>query len=456
MASIPGMRNLIIAAAVAVITSAGAVVVLMQPDDGPRKVTGTAAAAPGLAWSVAAATQGHASEEFRDPTAGTEYDSGSAGFIDAGDTLVAAIGVSNGGASLGDPMLVGIDAATGAVRWRTPAAHLGGCARVPIAGQLVCFTSPSAATPALIGYDIASGKLTQTPTNWTVFALAVIDNRLYLAEGDVESDDVRVHSGTLADPDANWSRGFAIGTTGDDLAADVLDVSHGQGLLTLGTHLAGFDLGTGAPTWTAGLSGCSSAAGTSGALVVRTNTDCAGHRVTGTDVLDRTGQVLAASDQQAAHNLSIDRPTDDTIPVLLADGAYDRHTGNLMWNSPDLVSADTGTATAILGDVALLRDAVAHNTTGLDMRTGQRLWQVDTERSGTPTAWDGHVVVLADATGLWAIDPKSGKQVWDIPFAAGNDTPGAITSDGQLTAHDNDRFTYAADRTMIALHPIEH
>ncbi|MFI9402422.1 PQQ-binding-like beta-propeller repeat protein [Nocardia sp. NPDC052316] len=465
MAPIPGLRNLLLAAAAAVITSAGAVYVLMQPADGTRKITGTVAAAPGLAWSVDAATTADgASAEFRDPVAGTEYDMGGAGFVDAGDTLVAVVGSSDGDMSLRNPTMVGIDADTGAVRWRTPAAHLGGCAPAPLGNHLVCFTGPSE-PPALVGYDIGSGKVTRTSLEWSVFALAADGNRLYLAEGDVESDDVRVHSGTLADPDAHWTRAFTMGTSWESLPADALDVTHGQGLFALGAGLAGFDLGTGAPTWTAELTGCSRTVRTNPALVLRIRTDCTGYRITGSDLIDRTGRVLATTDHEAAHSLSLDLPADDTVPVLLGDGAYDRRTGQLRWTSPDLVTqprtlqseygnATSGAAIAVLGDIALLRDDAAGTTTGLDMRTGNRLWQIATERSGTPNAWDGAVVVFADSNGLWAIDPKSGTTVWDIPFDAVTDVPDALSDGGRVTARGNGRYGYASARTLLGLRPL--
>ncbi|WP_280444386.1 hypothetical protein [Nocardia brasiliensis] len=56
MRSVPGLRGLILAAVAAVLTTAGAVYVLTQPADGVRKITGTAAAAPGLARYVPAPT----------------------------------------------------------------------------------------------------------------------------------------------------------------------------------------------------------------------------------------------------------------------------------------------------------------------------------------------------------------------------------------------------------------
>ncbi|WP_228538050.1 hypothetical protein [Nocardia sp. XZ_19_231] len=55
MRTIPGLRNLVLAAAAAVAATAGAVVVHVQPEDTTRKITGTADSAPGLAWSTSAA-----------------------------------------------------------------------------------------------------------------------------------------------------------------------------------------------------------------------------------------------------------------------------------------------------------------------------------------------------------------------------------------------------------------
>ncbi|WP_246002671.1 outer membrane protein assembly factor BamB family protein [Nocardia tenerifensis] len=455
------MRGLIVAAVAAVVTSAGAVLVLTQPVDDTRKITGTVAAAPGLAWSADATAGASARAEFRDPAAGTEFDDGGAGFVAAGDTLVTVVGASDGDTSLRGPMMVGIAADTGAVRWRTPAEHLGGCGRTPVNGKLVCYPAFSD-QPALIGYDIASGKVTRTPTNGRmIFALATTDEGVYVAEGDVESDDVRVRAGTLEDPDAHWSRAFAMGTTWDDLPWDALDVSHGQGLFTLGAQIAAFDLGTGEVTWTMDEQGCSRTTPIDGALVVRIARECSDRRDTAADLVDRTGKVVATTEHPVSQDLSIDRPADDTVPVLLADGARDRRTGRLVWTSPDLLTepngnAPTGTAIAVLGEVAVLNDAAAHTMTGLNMRTGQRLWRITTDRFHAAETWDGHVLVLSDVTGLWAIDPKSGATVWDIPFRAVRDDPEAFTGGGRLTSHGGGRYTYVGSHTMIGLRPLRH
>ncbi|GAB2665046.1 outer membrane protein assembly factor BamB family protein [Nocardia goodfellowii] len=462
MTTIPGLRNLVLAATAAVITTAGAVVVHLQPEDSTRKITGTADSAPGLAWSVSVAGYGRANAEFRDPRAGTEFDSGGAGFVEAGDTLVTVVGVPDDDMYLRDPVLVGIDAGTGAQRWQAPAADLSGCGPLPVDGRVVCFTSDR----ALVGYDVETGKVTRTPTDWYPFAIATLDDRVFVAEGDVESDDVRVHAGTLADPDAYWSKAFSMGTAWEDLPYDSLDVSHGQGVFSLGIDLAGFDLATGRSTWSATQDGCSDAGATSGALVVRTLIDCRGHKITGSTILDRTGRVIATTDSEVAQSLSIDLPTDDTIPVLLGDSAHDRRTGNRIWSSPDLiaaagetneynVNATTGTAVAVLGDVALLRDTHARTETGLDLRTGHRLWRSEATRSGTIQGWDGDRVIFSDSTGLWAVEARTGAIAWDIPFLAVDTDPDVFTEPSRLAVHGKGRYTYGSAHTMIGLRPLE-
>lgn len=459
------IRNLLVAATVAVVTVTGAVVTVVQAGgDGTRKITGTSDAAPGLGWSVdAAAMYGQAFAEFRDPRTGSEYDWGNPGFVAADDMLVSIVGVSHGGMSLTDPVMVGIDATDGEVRWQSPAEDLGGCAAAPVEGRLVCFTSPLAEDPALVGFDLRTGAVTRTSTDWMVFALAAHEDRLYVAEGNIEDDDVRLHAGTLADPDSLWSRPFAMGSIWEDDLTEALDVSHGQGVLTLGADVAGFDLASGRPTWTTRLEGCSRVAPSAGGVVVRFRTECDGHRITGSDALDRTGRVIATADSTVTQNLSFDRPTDEDVPLLLGDGAYDRRTGEPLWTSADLVAAlepneynantTRGTAVAVVGDVAILRGEGGANT-ALDLRTGERLWRHDDGHFGTIGATDGDLALTVGGEGIRAVDVRTGESPWDTPFLKIIDDPDALASNGMLAAPQPGRYVYASARTMIGLRPL--
>ncbi|MFC9993526.1 PQQ-binding-like beta-propeller repeat protein [Nocardia sp. NPDC127526] len=463
MTTTPGLRGLVFAAIAAVLTSAGAVAVLMQPADPLRKITGTNDAAPGLAWSVdATALLGAAAAEFRSPLHGTEFDFGDPGLIRAGATLVTVAGIADEDSSLRDATMFGIDADTGRTRWRAPAANLGGCAAVPLDGELVCFANSPSDSLELVGYDLDTGIVARTRLDWYPFALAVTDGRLFIAEGDVESDDVRVHSGTRADPDRYWSHQFAMGAGWEDLPFDALDVTHGQGLFALGADIAGFDLTSGATTWTTGLDGCSRFVVTEPGLTERVNITCPDYHVTGTDVFDRTGRIIATTDHTATHTLTLDEPTDDAIPLLLADTARDRRDGAIRWTNPDLLYSEPeadgstivrGAAIAVLDDTAILRDPFTRTTSGLDLRTGETLWRKVAARDGTLRAHGAGHAVFSDATGLWSLDLRTGETRWDIPYLAINSDPAALTDPSMIISTGTDRFALASDRTLLGLRP---
>lgn len=458
------IRNLVLAATAAVVTVTGAVVTVAHAGgDGTRKITGTDDAAPGLGWSLDAATMhGQPFAEFRDPRTGSEFDWSNPGFVVVDDVIVTIVGVSHGEMRLTDPVMVGIDAASGEVRWQSPADDLGGCASTPVDGRIVCFSAPLAADPALVGFDVRSGEIVRTPTDWMVFALDAVDDHIYVAEGNIEDDDVRLHAGTLTDPEALWSQPFAMGSVWEDDLSEALDVSHGQGVLMLGADVAGFDLHTGRTTWTTRLEDCSRITPSAGGVVVRFRTDCNGYRVTGSDALDRSGRTLASVDSPAAQSPSFDRPVDETVPLLLGDGAYDRRTGELVWTSPDLVAAreadeynpstTVGTAAAVAGDVVLLRDR--GTSTGLDLHTGDRLWQRDERPIGTVQALDGGRALTIEGAGIEAVDTTTGETVWQAPFSAIDDDPDALTSNGMLAAPHPDHYVYASARTMLGLRPL--
>jgi len=149
---------------------------------------------------------------------------------------------------------------------------------------------------------------------------------------------------------------------------------------------------------------------------------------------------------------------------VLGDGAYDRRTGERLWTSPDLVAArepdeynastTRGTAVAVAGDVAILRGPEAKTMSGLDLRTGERLWSREDERFGTVAALDGPTLLTIDGDGIRAIATRTGESLWDTPFRRIDDDPDALASDGMLAAAHPDRYVYASSRTMIGLRPL--
>ncbi|GCE41466.1 Pyrrolo-quinoline quinone [Rhodococcus wratislaviensis] len=474
-------RNLWAAALVAVVTVAGAVITVIVHEPTPQQEVNipglsgfttnpdppeASPDAPAAEWSLdAAATYDRRFAVFRNPAYGSGFDSGEPGFVDAGDTLVTMIGLVNQQTSgLDETRLVGVDADTGTVRWHTPVESLGGCADSLAAGRMVCYTTPYEDTPTILAVDTENGSVTRTPTDWTILALTAADDWLYVMEGDPESDDIRVHSGIPTDPDTRWSQRFDVGAAWEDaFGGHLMSTDHGQGVLELGGEVAGFDLASGSPTFTRTLPDCTqSARATEGGVVVRVHSDCSLSKVLGSEAVDRTGRVLAASEVEAVHTLAVDRPTDTTIPVLLGDGAYDRATGELLWTSPDLVSTprvDTpesygpnttqGTAVAVLGEVALLRDYEGKTETALDLRSGERLWHRDSDSYGTVVAADGDTAVTLDSDVLRALDVRSGDELWVLPLQTVIDDD-AWDSTPVVAAADT-RLVYMTSGSMVGL-----
>jgi outer membrane protein assembly factor BamB len=471
-------RNLWAAALVAVVTVAGAVttVIVHEPEYPEVNIPGltgfvgpdapeASPDAPGAEWSLdAAATYDRQFAVFRNPVYGSGFDSGEPGFVDAGQVLVTMIGLVNQQTSgLDETRLVGVDADTGSVRWETPVESMGGCADTLAAGRMVCYTTPFEDAPVILAVDTENGSVTRTPTDWTILAMTAADDWLYVMEGDPESEDVQVHSGVPTDPDASWSQRFDLGSAWEDAFGHLMSTEHGQGVLELGGEMAGFDLATGTPTFTRTLPDCTqSARATEGGVVVRVHSDCTLSKVLGSEAVDRTGRVLAASDVEAAHTLAVDRPADSTIPVLLGDGAYDRTTGELRWTSPALVSTprvDTaesygpnttqGTAVAVLGDVALLRDYEGKTEAALDLRSGERLWQRHSDSYGTVVVAEGDTAVLLESDVLRAENVRSGEELWVLPLQTviDDDSWGSTP----VVAASSSRLVYLTSGTMVGL-----
>ncbi|KAF0844843.1 outer membrane protein assembly factor BamB family protein [Nocardia caishijiensis] len=436
----PGLRGLILAAVAALVTGAGAVVVLSQPVDTTRKITGTNDAAPGLAWSVhAAELSGTPEATFRSPVYGTELDSGSTGFVGTDDIVTTVVRTDD------DAALFGIDAHTGATRWRAPAAGLGGCGEVPVDGKLVCFSAADPEGAAVVGYDLATGEYTRTSIEWYPFAIATDADRVYLVEGNAEDDDVRVRAGSLAHPDRFWTTPFALGGPWEDVLLDIIiDVSHGQGVLALSGDLVGFALDTGAPTWTA--TRCNASSALVGALIRRDSCPI------GADLLDRQGRTLATTD--TAEHTVLDHPTDDTIPVVLGDRGHDRRTGAALWTSPDLGDRSDSAVVVVLGEMILLADPASETVTALDSHTGARRWRRPLLTPVGTVATSTDPIVLTHHDGLLSLDPATGETRWDIPFRAVDADPYALVADGTPVAQGDGRFVYVSDRTAIGLRPL--
>ncbi|MCQ4121994.1 outer membrane protein assembly factor BamB family protein [Rhodococcus tibetensis] len=479
-------RTLLLAALTAVVTVAGAVTVVAThgadtqpgtaaPESSDSSATGEVSVAspdaPDSEWTLdAAATFGRQFAVFRSPAYETDFDSGQPGFLNGGEILVTMIGLVNqetGG--LNQTELVGVDSSDGSVRWKTPIDNLGTCAEAALDGKVVCYSSPYEGAQTFSAIDIGTGEVTETaraPEDWWILGITVSGDRLFVLEGDPESDDIEVHSGSPSDPDANWSQRFDLGAAWEEAFGRIMTTEHGHGVLELGGEVAGFDLDNGRPTFTRGLPDCSSAAhATEGGVVVRVHSDCNLGEVLGSEAIDRTGRVIASTTNEAAHTLVIDRPTDDSTPLLLGDGGYDRIRGERLWTSAALLSrpetdspessdSARGTAVAVLGDVALLRDPAGGTESGLDLRTGEILWEEEFDDAGNIAAAEGSIVIDLAGDTLRGKDIRTGENVWTLPLKSVVDDGDAW--DGSMALADSDAgLVYSTSHTMVCLSPSE-
>jgi len=454
---------LVAAAVVAAVSVTGAVLVIARSGDAsePEVAAGESTAptaasesgdTPDVGWTLdAAETFGRAFAAFRDPRYGSEFDSDMPGFIDGGGTLVTLIGLPNPrGYSLDRAVMLGVGSTDGDVRWRATADNLGGCADAPLNGKVICYTNGADGRSAIVSIDVETGALTRTDSDWMILALAAAGDRIFVAEGNPEDDDVEVHAGSPADPDAFWTSRFDVGAAWEDAFGQMLSAEHGVGLLELGGDIVGFDLESGRQTWTRGTPECvGSAHITRPGLVAMTHTDCGQGRVLGAEAVDTSGRVIAVSEGQTSVQLELDEPSADA-PLILGDAAYSRRGGERTWTAAELRDS---TVTAVAGDTVLLRHSESGEEVGLDARTGEELWRREADdSSGTPAVLDDRAVIAVGSTALSATDLRSGRREWTMPFTVIVEE--ARSASGTPTLRRSaEVLVYTSDRSMAGLIP---
>ncbi|MBJ8348370.1 PQQ-binding-like beta-propeller repeat protein [Antrihabitans sp. YC2-6] len=418
-----------------------------------------------VAWSVTAAeVYGREFAVFLDPVAA---DFGYAGttFIDAGDTLVTEVGLRNHATDeLEGAMMVGIDADNGSIRWRSPAGELGGCAPLAVSDTVFCSAGNYSEEPGFVTIDVDSGDVERTPTDLSVIAIGASEDAVFVVEGNPEDGDLRLHAESPDDPSAEWTKNIDLSASYEDFyGGQSMSIANGVGVLEIGGEAAGFDLDTGELTWRQGLPACSEVIRPSvGGLVTRVGLDCSTYRVENTELIGTGGSVLATADSEAVHRLELDAPADADVSVLLGDGGFDRLTGERRWTSADLISdpidptsgmtspnSTFGTAVAIVGDVALLRDPVDGKESALDLSTGQRLWERQIELVGQLAAGGGTTLLTAGGQDVRATDLRTGRPVWTVPIESFD--PGGDSFDSSHTLRRaGDRVIYLSENAIAA------
>ncbi|OUC78123.1 PQQ-binding-like beta-propeller repeat protein [Gordonia lacunae] len=452
-----------VAAVVAVVTvSAATVVWVDRVPSTVKKITGTTAETPGLAWSFdPAESLGRPFAAFADPRGGTAFTAGEPGVIRSGDTLLTVVGTPNEGTTLGDPVMIGIDAGSGDVRWQAPAHDLVSCSDVPLHGKIYCHALRKGSE--LVTYDIDSGESARRTVSESIFAITTTSDALYVAEGSVEENDVRVHSGTFDDVSAHWTRRFDVGASYEEVySSEALTVIDGVGLVRTGGDLALFDAGSGAQLWSNGTQCVGTSTLLPGGYLVHTDTGCESAGNASEQLLrGPDGKVVASSS-----NPTVQRPgfeaTTDADPVLLGDSAYDRATGDRLWTNSDLISRDsnaTGTVTAVAGGVVYLLDTNSkiRSESGIDLHTGERLWhKVWSEYANatvSPDSYRDGLLAGSDGVALTAVDVTTGEIAWTAPFLAIDSDPEAFITGRALEPY-GDGWIFSSDRRMIRLAPL--
>lgn len=255
-----------VAVAVAVVAVIAALVVLATHESPPAAVSDNAfemptttepvepesSAPPHIArWQIdAAEVYGRTFAAFTSPTESMQFDSGTLAVIDAGDVLVAAVGLPNPRTYLlDDAEVVGIDAADGAVRWSVSTdGGLDRCAEAPVRGEIVCL-EPYSDDPALVAIDPRDGTTRRIPipAGWSPYAISTDGTSFYVLEGNPEDGESVLHGGDVDSLVNAWSLPVPAFSPYEGLEGTLIHLDGGRGVVTLGGEATFFDPRTGTP-----------------------------------------------------------------------------------------------------------------------------------------------------------------------------------------------------------------
>ncbi|MDV8075239.1 PQQ-binding-like beta-propeller repeat protein [Rhodococcus sp. IEGM 1370] len=397
-------RRLAVTAAVAFV-SVGAAVALVAT--GPHDAEPFAAqtpTSPGAVWTLDAAdVLGNPFATFDDPVGG-RFGEVEGGVIDADDILVAKAGLINQETDeFEQSQLIGFDAATGLVRWKTPADGIESCSSHVLDTLLLCRS-----TDQIVTIDSATGTATRHDTDWNIFSVGTDGEDLYVVEGENDGYTVRIHRGTIDDPDASWS------LTLDDTWVDpynsreILAFAGNAGVARFSSGTALFDSRSGDITDNISSPDCARDQFDRGdQIYVLAGRRCSDLFEFRTDLVDSTGRVVATTDEEVYQRTTVDAPNDPDDPVVLGSSAFDPTTGQKLWTSDD---AGTGGDIAIVGDVVLGIGPLARN-----LFTGDPAWGPDVESLPfMPTAVREGLAYVADSREILAIEPETGARLETI------------------------------------------
>lgn len=390
------------ATAVVAVVAVGAAVYLVSTSTNESDVPSVATAtAPGAVWTVDASdVLENEFATFEDPVGG-RYGEVFGGVVDAGDVLVAEAGLTNQDSKKFERAeFVGIDAASGAVRWTTPADGTGRCSTALLDGKILCRSDSDVVT-----IDPGDGELTRYGTRWNIHGVGTDGTDVYVVEGDPDGYTVRVHSGSLSDLDENWTTTYdntwVDSTTFGDIVQFAGGVGVGVGVARFTSGTAVFDAGTGAAVDTFDSPDCARSRelrdGDAFFVIGRRCSDLFEFR---TDLVDSASNVIATANEEVWQRLSVDNSRAGD-PVLFDGKAYDPRTGAQLWEFDEESPVSD---LAIIDGVVMWMYGPAR-----DLRTGAILWEPDVEQQSVlPTAaYDGSAYTVGWQD-ILVIDPATG------------------------------------------------
>lgn len=398
-------------------------------------IDGATGPAPTLGWTLTPSDVGVEGGQFRDPVQGSDTDSTESGSISDGSTVVTLVGRLDGREFV-DATLVGLHIADGAVRWRTPAENVVGCGEELVDGQVVCYRGSAGTTSEILTVDAESGESSTRDAAFPITGLTTADGHVYTSRAVREGVRPTVSRGTADDVDADWSVQFDSTSSPNTQFASTLHTENGIGLFDDGRGVFAFDLATGENRWSRTAPNCArSGTASSDGNVRVVRTDCSDPTVvTGSEIVDADGSVLAATDSVTLQRPTFDAPAEQS-PLLLGTGGYRPPNPDPVWTDESLVWAvapeitgpaaaflsTNGLAYAVTGSVALLRNNDTATESAIDLDTGNTLWSRESEGFAEVGALDGDVATLFGPEVLRGIDVGTGSTVWDIPVATFDD-----------------------------------
>ncbi|MGA9871743.1 MAG: hypothetical protein WBQ44_11455 [Rhodococcus sp. (in: high G+C Gram-positive bacteria)] len=391
-------RRLAVTAVVAAVSvGAAAVLVSTSPSD-VEPVAAPTPTSPGAVWTLDAT---HVLENpfatFEDPV-GARFGEVEGGVVDAGDVLVVEAGLTNQETDeFEQSQFIGFDAATGDVRWKTPTDGTESCSSDVLDALLLCRSGNQ-----IVTIDGSDGTATRYDTDWNIFAVATDGVGIYVVEGEEDGYTVRIHRGTLHDPDATWSLTLDDTWVGPSTTREILAFAGGAGVARFTSGTALFDAESGEVTDNIASPDCAREQFVRGEQIyVLAGRRCSDLFEFRTDLVDSTGLVVATTDEEFYQRTTVDAPNWPSDPVVMGSSAYDPTSGQRLWTADD---AGTGGDIAIVGDVVLGVGLLARN-----LFTGEPAWAPDVEPLPfMPTVVRDGVAYVADSEHILMIEAGTG------------------------------------------------